>query len=151
MGRWVEHCPKMWTQIAFVDFRLEGKDPSRDIIQWDLLWYSFGANQQLFDLGVDREDALSQTYLKESIAKAHEDFDLVMITEMMYESLVLLSHILCIPLRNVAILKNLNERPKDKIKQLTQTQMDRLQKFLLPDQMLYDNFKRRLKNKIRLE
>ena len=149
MGRWVEHCPKMWTQIAFVDFRLEGKDPSRDIIQWDLLWYSFGANQQLFDLGVDREDALSQTHLEESIAKVDEDFDLVMITEMMHESLVLLADVLCIPLESVAILRNLNERPKEKIKQLSQKQKYTLQKFLLPDQMLYDHFKRRLDNRIR--
>ena len=78
-----------------------------------------------------------------------EDFDLVMITEMMHESLVLLADVLCIPLESVAVLKNLNERPKDKIKQLTQKQEKTLQKFLLPDQMLYDHFKRRLENRIR--
>ena len=92
---------------------------------------------------------MSQTHLEESIAKVDEDFDLVMITEMMHESLVLLADVLCIPLESVAILRNLNERPKEKIKQLSQKQKYTLHKFLLPDQMLYDHFKRRLDNRIR--
>ena len=149
MGRCVEPSPKMLTQISFCDSRLQEKDPARDVTQWDLSWYSFGTNQQLFDLGFDRKDALRKTYLNESIAKVDEDFDLVMITERMHESLVLLADALCIPLESVAVLKNLNERPKDKIKQLTQKQEKTLQKFLLPDQMLYDHFKRRLENRIR--
>ena len=132
-----------------VDLRLQGKDPSKDIIQWDLLWYSFGANQQLFDLGVDREDALSHARLEESITKVDNDFELVMITELMYESLVLLADLLCIPLENVAVLKNINERPKDRVKQLTQKQEGTLRKFLQPDQMLYEHFKERLQKQIR--
>ena len=132
-----------------VDLRLQDKDPSKDIIQWDLLWYSFGANQQLFDLGVDREDALSKARLEESITKVDNDFELVMITELMYESLVLLADLLCIPLENVAVLKNINERPKDRVKQLTQKQEGTLRKFLQPDQMLYEHFKERLQKQIR--
>ena len=129
--------------------RLQYKDPSKDFIQWKLLWYSFGINQQLFDLGVEREDALSETHVNGAIARIDGEFDLVMITERMYESLVLLADVLCVPLENVAILRNVNERPKNKIKHLSQKQKQILQKFLASDHKLYDHFLIRFENKIR--
>ena len=129
--------------------RLQYKDPSKDIIQWKLLWYSFGINQQLFDLGVEREDALSETHVNEAIASINGEFDLVMITERMFESLVLLADVLCVPLENVAILRNVNERPKDRIKHLSQKQKQTLQEFLSSDRKLYDHFLMRFENKIR--
>ena len=84
-----------------------------------------------------------------AIARIDGEFDLVMIKERMYESLVLLADVLCVPLENVAILRNVNERPKNRIKHLSQKQKQILQSFLTSDQKLYDHFLIRFENKIR--
>ena len=49
---------------------------------------------------------------KDFIHRIDTDFDLVMITERMEESLVLLADILCVPLETVIIVKDQNVRPK---------------------------------------
>ena len=69
------------------------------------MWYSFGMNQQSFDLGL-MHDRWSGMEIPNFIDSIDDNFDLVMITERMEESLVLLADMLCVPLENVAILKN---------------------------------------------
>ena len=57
-------------------------------------------NQQLYDLGVTTERGIEG-----AIKEIDTTFDLVMIAERMGESLVLLADLLCIPLQDVATLK----------------------------------------------
>ncbi len=48
------------------------------------------------------------------IQEVDEDFDLVMITELMSESLVLLAHLLCVPLYQVVGLVNNSRRKNER-------------------------------------
>ena len=110
------------------------------------LW---GLNQQLWDLGIENKviagDFETQ---KATIEKLDQDFDLVMISERMDESMVLLAEALCLPLRNVSTLKN-NVRKADKIVALTEHDKDVLARFQKPDQELYNHFNKQLDIKIR--
>jgi galactose-3-O-sulfotransferase 3 len=68
-----------------------------------------------YDFGMDRKN-FNDTYEKQQLFDTiDEDFDLVMISEYMEASLVLLADLMCWPLRDVRFLK-LNARP-EKIKQ----------------------------------
>ena len=110
------------------------------------LW---GLNQQLWDLGIENKVIAGDfETLKATIEKLDQDFDLVMISERMDESMVLLAEALCLPLRNVSTLKN-NVRKADKIVALTEHDKDVLARFLKPDQELYNHFNKQLDIKIR--
>ena len=68
---------------------------------------NWGFNQQLWDLGIKNEVVVGDfETLEATIEKLDKEFDLVMISERMDESMVLLADALCIPLRNVSTLKN---------------------------------------------
>ena len=77
------------------------------------------------------------------------NFNLVMITERMEESLVLLADLLCVPLESVAIVKNQNVRPWGNVKKLSKGNRDKLEKYLQTDRLIYDHFLRRLDTRIR--
>ena len=64
---------------------------------------------------------------------ADEHFDLVMISERMDESLVLMADALCMPLEDVTSLKN-NARKKDKIPNMTDDDKAVIARFQTPDQ-----------------
>ena len=64
---------------------------------------------------------------------ADEHFDLVMISERMDESLVLMADTLCVPLEDVTSLKN-NARKKDKIPNMTDDDKAVIARFQTPDQ-----------------
>ena len=109
----------------------------------NLMWYSFGMNQQSFDLGL-KEDFIMYD-------RGDLNFNLVMITERMEESLVLLADLLCVPLESVAIVKNQSVRPRGDVKKLSKGNRDKLEQYLQTDRFLYDHFWRRLDTRIRWE
>ena len=61
-------------------------------------------NQQLYDLGITTGRGI-----EEAIKEIDTMFDLVMIAERMAESLVLLADLLCVPLQDVATLKEFRD------------------------------------------
>jgi len=103
-----------------------------------------GRNQQLWDLGMDKEDMTNHEAVKLKIKQMDEDFDLVMIAEDFDASIVLLSDVLCWPLQNMTSLK-LNARKKSKVQKLSQKVRKTLKDWLWADYMLYDHFKKKLK------
>ena len=105
-------------------------------------------NQQSFDLGLTDEFS-SMEVQKNFIDRVDKDFDLVMITERMKESLVLLADLLCVPLETVIIVKDLNVRKQVKVKKLSQANREKLEQYLEPDILLYDHFLRKLDQKIK--
>jgi len=110
---------------------------------------NWGFNQQLWDLGIKNEVVVGDfETLEATIEKLDKEFDLVMISERMDESMVLLADALCIPLRNVSTLKN-NVRKADKIVALTDHDKEVLARFQRPDQQLYNHFNMKLDAKIR--
>ena len=62
-----------------------------------------------------------------------DNFDLVMISERMDESMVLMADALCVPLEDVTSLKN-NARKKDKIPNMTDDDKAVIGRFQRPDQ-----------------
>ena len=106
-------------------------------------------NQQSFDLGLVYDRFRGMEGVKDFIDQIDKNFDLVMITERMEESLVLLADILCVPLETVTIVKDHNVRPKVKVKMLSQANREKLEQYLEPDRLLYDHFLRKLDKKIK--
>ena len=98
-----------------------------------------GRNQQLWDLGMDKEDINNHEAVKLKIKQMDEDFDLVMIAEDFDSSLVLLSDVLCWPLQNMTSLK-LNARKKSKVQKLSLQVRNTLQDWLWADYLVYDYF-----------
>ena len=110
---------------------------------------NWGLNQQLWDLGIENKVVIGDIEtLRETIKKLDQDFDLVMISERMDESMVLLADALCLPLMNVSTLKN-NVRKANKIVALTDLDKEVLARFQRPDQELYNHFNKQLDVKIR--
>ena len=86
--------------------------------------------------------------LKESLEKLGNQFDLVILTEYMLESLVLLADLLCIPY-NVLFTKRVNSKSYDEpvTRELTPGQHRKFEKFFKQDYMMYDFFNRTLQGK----
>ena len=94
----------------------------------------------LFDLGLSHKNLNNETLVREKIEEIETDFDLVMIAEYFYESLILLRHELCWDLQDVTSF-TLNARiksDKDKMKKRTRIL---LANYLKYDYMLYNHFK----------
>ena len=109
----------------------------------------FGMNQQSFDLGQIHDKLSGMKAQKNFIDQIDKDFDLVMITERMEESLVLLADLLCVPLETVTIVKDINVRSKINVKKLSQANREKLEQYQEPDRLLYDHFLRKLDQKIK--
>ena len=65
-----------------------------------------------------------------------QHFNLVMLSERMDESMVLMADVLCLPLEEVTSLKN-NVRKKDKIQKMTDDEKSIIARFQRPDQGTY--------------
>ena len=64
-----------------------------------------GRNQQLIDLGMEPHQTLDKEQVLIKIQEVEKNFNLVMILEKIDESLVLLSDLLCLKLKDVTSLK----------------------------------------------
>ena len=86
----------------------------------------------LFDLGVNHDDLNNETLVRKKISEIEEDFDLVMIAEYFYESLILLRHELCWSLEDVTSFQ-LNARIKSDENKMKKSieQLDAFNPFLL--------------------
>ena len=73
---------------------------------------NLGLNQQIFDLGMPLPRIDESKLVRKKISELEENFDLVMLSERMSESLVLLAALLCVPLSDVVVLK-VNARKSD--------------------------------------
>ena len=94
----------------------------------------------LFDLGLNHKHLDNRTLVQKKIEEIEADFDLVMIAEYFYESLILLRHELCWDLQDVTSF-TLNARIKsdqDKMKKRTRKL---LAQYLKHDYLLYNHFK----------
>ncbi|XP_064081725.1 galactose-3-O-sulfotransferase 4-like isoform X2 [Macrobrachium nipponense] len=97
----------------------------------------FGKNQMLFDFGY--EDNISVTQLLGAIDELDNLFDLVMITELMDESLILLRHLLCWSLNDVVVFTK-NARRQEVKPTLDPKSVQTLRELNSADVLLYDHF-----------
>ena len=74
-----------------------------------------GLNQQLYDMGIKEIDSFNAAVAQKEIDRLKNEFDFVMITEMLEESLVLLAQHLCWPLEWVAYISHNVRKPDTKV------------------------------------
>lgn len=98
-----------------------------------------GFNQMSFDLGFDAEDFNSSSSVAEFVEKIDTEFDLVMMSEWMEVSLVLLADLMNWPLDNVMSLK-LNSRPPEAVYAMSKVEEEQLLKLNGVDYVLYTYF-----------
>ncbi|XP_071527799.1 galactosylceramide sulfotransferase-like [Panulirus ornatus] len=97
----------------------------------------FGKNQMLFDLGYPGN--LSVAELRRAIDELDKHFDLVMVSEYMDESLVLLRHLLCWSLHDVVVFTKNARRQEVKATLEPQT-LQALREMNSADVLLYNHF-----------
>ncbi|XP_065584258.1 galactosylceramide sulfotransferase-like, partial [Artemia franciscana] len=96
----------------------------------------FGKNQMLFDLGFPVEYFDNEDKVKLFVEEVNKNFHLVMITEKMEESIVLLKHLLCWDYKDLVFVK-LNARDENLKANLSKGQTETLRKWLRADNHLY--------------
>ncbi|KAK2708936.1 hypothetical protein QYM36_014532, partial [Artemia franciscana] len=99
-----------------------------------------GKNQMLFDLGFPVKYFDNEEKVKKFVEEVKNNFHLVMVTDKMDESIVLLKHLLCWDYKDLVILK-LNARAESKKKKLSPAQTEKLRKWLKADNFLYLTFR----------
>lgn len=107
----------------------------------------FGRNQFAFDLGINISQFENENEIRKAIERFEDQFDLVMITERMDESLVLLKHLLCWSTDDVVALHQ-NARAASAKKKLTSELKRDILKWNRADEMIYDHFYKRFEEKV---
>uniref|UniRef100_A0A8D9EGG3 Galactosylceramide sulfotransferase n=2 Tax=Cacopsylla melanoneura TaxID=428564 RepID=A0A8D9EGG3_9HEMI len=107
----------------------------------------FGRNQMCFDLGLDETLFFQDKYVNELIDDIEKDFDLVMISEYMEVSLVLLADLMGWPLEQVVYL-NSNVRQEKNKNKLTEDEMEAMRAINPEDTKLYKHFLEKFKRRV---
>ncbi|XP_046385291.1 galactose-3-O-sulfotransferase 4-like isoform X2 [Ischnura elegans] len=114
--------------------------------------YRVGWNQISWDLGVDHSRMKMAHTLPYLVNKVENEFDLVMITEFMEASLVLLADLMCWPLEEVRFItanaRVMDPKSNNKNIVLTDEEIAVLEKLNRIDIQLYSHFKQRFKQLI---
>jgi hypothetical protein len=106
-----------------------------------------GRNQMAWDMGLSPDIYDDEDAMKAEIKRLDDEFELVMITERMEESLVLLRDLLKWSAEDVVHL-NLNRRKLEKSPKLTFHERQVLVQWLRADDQIYQYFSRRFDEKI---
>lgn len=106
-------------------------------------WMKYvGRNQMSWDMGLSPEIFDNPEAMKCEIERLDREFDLVMVSNRMDESLVLLAHLLNWSFKDVVHL-DLNRRKPDKSSALSDKEFDVLSNWLAADVQLFQYFNRR--------
>ncbi|KAG0728553.1 Galactose-3-O-sulfotransferase 3 [Chionoecetes opilio] len=106
-----------------------------------------GYNQMTWDFGIPREDLNNLTAVRELVREADDHFGLVMVSDRMEESLVLLAQYLCWELSDVLVL-SFNSLSKEYKTGVSAETRQTLQQKLAPDYLLYRHFLARLDQQV---
>ncbi|CAL4071511.1 unnamed protein product, partial [Meganyctiphanes norvegica] len=113
------------------------KHPMKDLLQLPRYGKKFGKNQMLFDLGY--EDNMTVVTLRRAIEEIENGFHLVMIAELLDESLILLRHLLCWSLHDIVFFTK-NARREEVKKDLPLLTQEKVREMNSADALLYDHF-----------
>lgn len=111
--------------------------PMKELIALPRYGGKFGKNQMLFDFGY--KDNLTVSELRRAIDELDNLFDLVMVSEFMDESLVLLRHLLCWTLHDVVVFTK-NARRQEVKPTLEPQILHALRELNSADVLLYSHF-----------
>ncbi|XP_059479204.1 galactose-3-O-sulfotransferase 4-like [Neocloeon triangulifer] len=108
-----------------------------------------GFNQMAFDAGLAANKFDSKDEVDTLIGMMDTEFDLVMVSEHMEVSLVLLAELMCWPLEQVAFIK-LNARPSNSGARtvLTDEEKEKLRQANGADARIYEHFKRKFRKRV---
>ena len=65
----------------------------------------FDKNQMLWDLGMSSQETENENILRKKLKLYHDEFDVVLITERFYESLIVMKEELCWDIQDLLFLK----------------------------------------------
>ncbi|XP_023222369.1 galactose-3-O-sulfotransferase 4-like [Centruroides sculpturatus] len=105
-----------------------------------------GLNQMVFDLGFEYSKHANSSQIESFIERIDSLFDLVMITEKMDESLILLRHLMCWSLDDVLAFR-VNARSRKSV--VTDKTREKLRRLNWMDQLLYDHFLKRFEDRVK--
>jgi hypothetical protein len=113
----------------------------------DDLPYAFRAkNIQAYEMGMELKKMNDAKYVRKSLIEMDQQFDLVILTEHFWESIVLLSHLMCV---EYSTLYRAYANKKDyEVSQLTPNQLATFEKYNKVDIELYNFFNASLHEKI---
>lgn len=120
--------------------------PRRSILLERFLGF-FGHNQMAWDLGLSPLIYENENAMKKEIKRLDREFDLVMISDRMDESLILLKELLQWPLENVVHL-DLNRRKPEIAPTLSAEERKILSDWLSADVQIFEYFSRRLDERV---
>jgi len=107
-----------------------------------------GINQMMFDLGFEPENFYNEQKIAQYIKKLDSIFSLVMVSERMEESLILLKNLLCWDYEDVVVFK-MNARNDTYKNNVNEVGVRRIQQLNRADQMLYEHFSRKFDDAVR--
>ncbi|XP_050712621.1 galactose-3-O-sulfotransferase 4-like [Eriocheir sinensis] len=107
----------------------------------------WGYNQMAWDLGMSEEQINNLTAAREMVARAEDQFGLVLVAERMEESLVLLVEYLCWELSDVLVLR-LNSLRSELKQPLSAATRQLLQQKLAPDYLVYRHFAEKFERQV---
>ena len=105
-------------------------------------------NPSLYDLGMSKPDISNEDAIERKIYALEEEFNLVLISEYLPESLVLLKDMMCWDFEDVTYF-SANARTKTKVDQLSERTFAQLYKWNRGDALLYEHFNDTLWRRIR--
>ncbi|XP_072035368.1 galactosylceramide sulfotransferase-like [Amphiura filiformis] len=104
-------------------------------------------NGQIFDLGLHPVFYENRTAIKHKIQQLEEEFDLILITEYIDESLILLKNIMCLNFTDILYLPS-NVRSNKFKTEISRNLSTQIKNWNTADVMLYEHFNRTLWNRI---
>ena len=110
-------------------------------------WIFRATNFQAFELGLDPLNT-SDAYLKRETARLAETFDLVMLSDYFFESLVLLGEELCVDHKILFAKERMESAPYEKV-ELNERQMATFKKYFKQDYYIYAHFKKIFDKKVK--
>ncbi|KII63570.1 Galactosylceramide sulfotransferase [Thelohanellus kitauei] len=104
---------------------------------------AYGKNPNFFDLGFDEKQLSNKHYIRKLIRRIDQQFDLVMITELWEESLLLVQKKMCLSIDEIVVF-DANVRVKS-IPEISESLKDKILQFNDADHQLYQYFYQKLK------
>ena len=134
---------KMYNNVTLEEYALSNKKGKfEDRINEGI----YGKNQMLWDFGLDPNYFDNQSAINDKINEIDETFDLVLLTEMYNESIILLKELLCWDYNDLrGLTLNVHKRTKSKV---SINARKTLQKWMKADYYFYNHFKDKFYSKL---
>ena len=108
---------------------------------------NYSRNPMLYDFGLNPRAMDDVTKINNVISVIDQRFDLIMIADYFEESLIMLKHVLCLDLVDIAYL-TFNARSDDSVQSVSDSLAKKIRKWNWADVLLFDHFNRTFHEKL---